>query len=156
MSISAPILLQQGKTERRGPVGARAEHRREFADAQANLGNVRLAQGRLDAAEQCYQRALALKPDVAEVDNNLGLVLAARGDSRRRLGASNWRWLASRTSSTPTTISRACSCPWDRRQRLDALRRALAIGETAQSKALFVQCARVLPARPMSTDCGPC
>ena len=51
----------------------------DFADAHSNLGNVLLAQGRLDEAAQCYHRALALKPDLAGAHNNLGIVLAAQG-----------------------------------------------------------------------------
>ena len=39
-----------------------------------------LAQGRPDDAAQCYRRALALKPELAEAHNNLGIVLAAQGD----------------------------------------------------------------------------
>ena len=82
MRRSEPLVppLQQGKLD-----AAAAQFERALgidansADAQANLGNVRLAQGRLSAAEQCYRRALELKPDAAEVDNNLGLVLTARG-----------------------------------------------------------------------------
>ena len=142
------ILLQQGKTE-----AAAAQLERALsidansADAQANLGNVRLAQGRLDAAEQHYQRALALKPDVAEVTNNLGLVLAARGEFEE--AARRFQLALARKPDfidAYNNLARVFLSVGQAGNALDALRRALAVGETAPSKALFVQCARVLPA----------
>src|SRR6476469_8033577 len=142
------ILLQQGKTE-----AAAAQLERALsidansADAQANLGNVRLAQGRLDAAEQHYQRALALKPDVAEVNNNLGLVLAARGEFEE--AARRFQLALARKPDVIdayNNLARVFLSVGQAGNALDALRRALTVGETAPSKALFVQCARVLPA----------
>jgi tetratricopeptide (TPR) repeat protein len=47
-----------------------------------NLGNTLLSQGRLDEAIEQYERALEMKPDLAEAHSNLGLALKARGDLR--------------------------------------------------------------------------
>ena len=48
--------------------------------AANNWGNELRGLGQLDAAEQSFRRALALKPDFAEAHCNLGAVLANRGD----------------------------------------------------------------------------
>ncbi|MBE0626598.1 MAG: tetratricopeptide repeat protein [Burkholderiales bacterium] len=45
-----------------------------------SLGNSYLAQGKHDAASRSYRRALAIKPDLAEVHCNLGLALQSLGD----------------------------------------------------------------------------
>ncbi len=47
--------------------------------AYNNLGNILVAQGRLDEAIAHYQKALEIKPDHARAHNNLGAVLAGRG-----------------------------------------------------------------------------
>jgi tetratricopeptide (TPR) repeat protein/SAM-dependent methyltransferase len=147
-------LLRQGKLD-----AAAAQLERalaidaNFADAHANLGNVRLAQGRLDEAAQCYQRALTLKPELAEVHNNLGIVRAARGDfeeaSRRFQQA-----LARKPDFVDAynNLARAFLSLGQADNALGALRRALAIAETAETKLLFVQCVGALPALPDVED----
>lgn len=45
-----------------------------------NLGNTYLGQGNFAAAIGSYRRALALKPDLAEVHCNMGLALQSQGD----------------------------------------------------------------------------
>ena len=148
------ILLQQGKLD---AATARLECAlgidANSADAHSNLGNVRLAQGRLDEAEQCYRRALALKPEVAEADNNLGLVLAARGDFEEA-GRRFQLALARKPDfiDAHNNLARVFLSIGQAGNALGALRRALAIGETAQSKSLFVQCLRVLPTPPDVDD----
>ena len=151
------ILLQQGKLD-----AAAAQFERALgidansADAQANLGNVRLAQGRLVAAEQCYRRALELKPDAAEVDNNLGLVLTARGDFEEA-GRRFQRALVRQPDSIDAhnNLARLFLSMGQAGNALDVVGRALAIGETAQSKSLFVQCLRVLPDPPDVDELRP-
>jgi tetratricopeptide (TPR) repeat protein/SAM-dependent methyltransferase len=147
-------LLQQGN-----PDAAAAQLERalsinaSFADAHANLGNVRLAQGRLADAEKCYRSALALKPNLTEAHNNLGIVLAARGDfaeaSRRFQEA-----LARKPDyiNAYNNLARAFLAmgQWD--NALGAVRRALMIAETDETKSLFVLCAQVLPAPPDVDD----
>src|ERR1035441_916565 len=45
-----------------------------------NFGNILQAQGKLDEAVACQERALALKPDCAEAYFNLGNVRKAQGN----------------------------------------------------------------------------
>jgi predicted O-linked N-acetylglucosamine transferase (SPINDLY family) len=50
-----------------------------MAKAHNNLGNVLLAQGRYAQAEQCFHRALSLKPAYPEAYNNLAITLKEQG-----------------------------------------------------------------------------
>jgi tetratricopeptide (TPR) repeat protein/SAM-dependent methyltransferase len=147
-------LLEQGKMDTAAAQLERAlSINSNFADAHANLGNVRLAQGHLDDAAQCYRRALALKPELAEVHNNLGIVLLARGnfmEACRRFEAA----LARKPDfiDACNNLARAFLSMGQPDNALGALRRALEIAETKETKSLFVQCARVLPVSPDSDD----
>jgi tetratricopeptide (TPR) repeat protein/SAM-dependent methyltransferase len=143
-------LLAQGKldaaaAELERAVGINAN----FADAHANLGNVRLAQGRLEEAARCFQRALALKPDLVEAQNNLGIVLTAQGDVEKAV-----RCFQSVLVRKPDFIdaydnlARAFLSAGQVENALAALRRALAIAETAATKSLFVQAVQRLPVPP--------
>lgn len=49
-------------------------------DALNRLGNLLAEAGQIDAAREAYQRALALRPDIAEIHFNLGNVLQRVGD----------------------------------------------------------------------------
>lgn len=51
----------------------------EEADRVCALGNAMVAQGRIQEAVACYERALVLRPDFAEACNGLGNVLWAQG-----------------------------------------------------------------------------
>jgi tetratricopeptide (TPR) repeat protein/SAM-dependent methyltransferase len=148
------ILLEQGKLD-----GAAAQLERalsinaNFADAHANLGNVLLAQGRLDDAARSYHRALALRPELAEAHNNLGIVLAAQGDfaeACRRFQAA----LDRRPDfiDACNNLARAFLSMGQPDNALGAVRRALAIAETKETKSLFVQCVQVLPVPPDADD----
>jgi tetratricopeptide (TPR) repeat protein/2-polyprenyl-3-methyl-5-hydroxy-6-metoxy-1,4-benzoquinol methylase len=148
------ILLQQGKLD---AAAIQLEHALSIdvnsADAQANLGNVRLAQGHLAEAEQCYRRALALRPEAAELDNNLGVVLAALGDFEEA-GRRFHLALARKPDfiDAHENLARVFLSMGQPGNALVALQRALAVCETTQTKSLFVQCLRVLPALPDFTD----
>ena len=148
------ILLQQEKLD-----AAPAQFERalsidgNFADAHANLGNVHLALGHLDEAAQCYQRALALKPDLVEIHNNLGIVLAGRGDFQE--AGRRFEWAVTRKPDfidAHNNLARAFLSIGQPDNALGALRRALAIAETAETKSLFVQCVRFLSAPPDTED----
>jgi tetratricopeptide (TPR) repeat protein len=147
-------LLQQGRLDAAAAELARAlDIDANFADAHANFGNLDLAQGRLQQAEQRYRRALALNPGLPEAHNNLGLVLAARGDFAQA-GACYQSALARKPDfvDAHNNLARLFLSMGQPDDALGALRRALAIAETAESKSLFVQCLRTLPMLPDSED----
>ena len=52
-----------------------------FANAQKNLGSVFATQGRLNEAISCFEQALALDPDDADVYNNLGTAFKNQGQT---------------------------------------------------------------------------
>ena len=54
----------------------------QYSLAHNNLGNIRLAAGRLDDARREYERAVETGRTNAEAHNNLGAVLLASGDPR--------------------------------------------------------------------------
>ncbi|MGJ3259735.1 MAG: tetratricopeptide repeat protein [Rhodospirillales bacterium] len=54
-----------------------------FADAHFNLGNLRLADGRLSAAASCYETALDLAPKKTEIVRNLAAALQGLGNLER-------------------------------------------------------------------------
>ncbi len=148
------ILLAQGKQAE-----AVAQFQRalainpNFPDAHANLGNVFLAQGRLSDAAQCYQRALDLKPDLPDASNNLGIVFAAQGNF-----AEAARYFQVAIARRPdfidayNNLARAFLSTGQMDNALGALRRALAIRETADTQALFVQTVRSLQDPPDIDD----
>jgi tetratricopeptide (TPR) repeat protein/SAM-dependent methyltransferase len=147
-------LLQLGKLDAAAAQFERAlSINANFADAHANLGNVLLAQGRLDDAAQSYHRALALKPELVEAQNNLGIVLAAQGDFEEA-GRRFQLALARKPDfiDAYNNLARAFLSMGQPDNALGALRCALAITETMETKSLFVQCARVLPAPPDVDD----
>jgi tetratricopeptide (TPR) repeat protein/SAM-dependent methyltransferase len=147
-------LLEQGKldaaaVELERAVGINAN----FADAHANLGNVRVAQGRLEEAAQCFRRALALKPDLVEAQNNLGIVLAAQGNLEE--AGRCFQLALARKPDFIDAYNNLARVFWSTGQAdnaLGVLRRALAIAETATTKALFVQCVQRLAVPPDVED----
>jgi len=52
---------------------------RNAAPFHFSLGNVMMSAGRLDAAADCYRRAIAIEPDYVQALNNLGVVLLKNG-----------------------------------------------------------------------------
>src|SRR5262249_13702191 len=50
----------------------------DYARTYVNLGNLAMERGQLAQAAGLYQRALSLKPDLAEAHNNLGATLLAQ------------------------------------------------------------------------------
>ena len=147
-------LLQQGKLEAATLQFERAlAINPDFPDAHANLGNVFLAQGRLDEAAERYRRALALKPELVEAHNNLGIVLSAQGAYEE---ASRQFQLALARNpdfvEAYNGLARAFLSVGQSENALGALRRALAVAETQETKALFVQCVKALTRPPDADD----
>ena len=56
-----------------------------YSVAHNNLGNMRLAEGRVDGGRRHYERAVESGPTNAEAHNNLGAVLLATGDPAEAL-----------------------------------------------------------------------
>jgi len=147
-------LLQQGKVDAAAAQFERAlAINADFADAHANLGNVFLAQGRLDEAAERYCRAIALKPEIVEAYNNLGIVLAAQG-AYEEAGRQFQLALARKPDfiDAYNNLARAFLSVGQPDNALGALRRALAVAETQESKALFVQAAKALAVPPDADD----
>ena len=148
------VLLAQGKQDEAAAHFHRAlAINPNFPDAHANLGNVFLAQGRLSDAAQSYQRALSIKPDLPEPNNNLGIVLSAQGDFAE--AARRFQIAIARKPDfidAYNNLARAFLFTGQTDNALGALRRALAIRETADTQALFVQTVRVLPVPPDVDD----
>jgi tetratricopeptide (TPR) repeat protein/SAM-dependent methyltransferase len=147
-------LLQQGKLDMAAAQIERAlSINPNFAEAHSNLGNVRLAQGRLDDAQKCYRSALALKANLFEAHNNLGIVLAGQGDfaeASRRFQQT----LALKPDyvNAYNNLARAFLSMGQSDNALGAVRRALAISESTETKSMFVLAARALPVPPDVDD----
>jgi SAM-dependent methyltransferase len=147
-------LLQQGKLDMAAAQLERAlSINPNFAEAHSNLGNVRLAQGRLDDAQKCYRSALALKANLFEAHNNLGIVLAGQGDfaeASRRFQQT----LALKPDyvNAYNNLARAFLSMGQSDNALGAVRRALAIAESTETKSMFVLAARALPVPPDVDD----
>ncbi len=125
----------------------------DFADAHSNLGNVLLAQGRLERAAQCYRRALALKPDLAGAHNNIGIVLASQG--RFEEACECFQQALARNPDfidAYNNLARAFMALGQPDHALGALRRALAVAEAADTKSLFVQCVKMFAIPPNVED----
>ena len=68
-----------------------------------SLGTAYRAAGRLDRVMGCYQQALALRPDFAEVHNDLGNLHAERGDLDAAIVCLRRPSSSGRTSPRPTS-----------------------------------------------------
>jgi tetratricopeptide (TPR) repeat protein len=111
--------------------------------AHYNLGNALREQGKLDEAAACYRRAIALDAKAAEPYNNLGITLMAQGildEAAERLEQA--LTLKPEQIESYNNLCRVHLARGDLDQALAAISRALAIGGTAVSKGLFVQCVK--------------
>ena len=59
----------------------------DYALAYSNLGNTLKEQDRLDEAEACYRKAIALKPDYAQAHSDLGAMLQELGRLDEAIGS---------------------------------------------------------------------
>src|SRR5262249_23697228 len=113
----------------------------KHAQAYNNLGVLLMADGNVDAAITSYQRALALKPDLSEARNNLGILLLAKGQLDEANG-----WFQASLAAKPdfveayNNLARVAMAHRDAEQALRTLARGLAVRETPETKALFVEC----------------
>ncbi|HTY17343.1 MAG TPA: tetratricopeptide repeat protein [Myxococcota bacterium] len=72
--------LDEAAAELEGVLGGELDDDHDRAAVHLQLGNVRIRQGRLDAAAEQFAAAAALAPDSAEAQYDFGLVLRQRGD----------------------------------------------------------------------------
>ena len=102
-----------------------------------------MQQGDLDNAAQHYRRVLAHKPDFAEACNNLAIVLAAKGE-RVEAAALYQRALTLKPDLVDVyrNFGRMLLTQGDAAQALALARRGLAVGETEEARAFFVQCVK--------------
>jgi tetratricopeptide (TPR) repeat protein/SAM-dependent methyltransferase len=147
-------LIQQKRLEEAAAQFQRAtEINPGFADAYSHLGNVLLAQGRVEEAAQHYARVLELKPDLASAHNDLGIVLRAQGkfeEAGRRFEEAlvcKPDFIDAYNNLAGVFLSLGLPD-----HALGALRRALAITETNETKWLFVYCVGTLAVPPDIED----
>jgi tetratricopeptide (TPR) repeat protein/SAM-dependent methyltransferase len=114
-----------------------------------NLGVALMNQGKLEEAIEAFGSALARMPGLAEAHNNLGIALFAIGRSDearlsyRRAVAAKPDYIEARNNLARIFIAERATA-----QALDLLKQALAIRETDETKALFVECFKSGPILP--------
>jgi SAM-dependent methyltransferase/Tfp pilus assembly protein PilF len=120
--------------------------------AHVNLGALFSTLGRAEEAIECYLRAIELAPDALEVHNSLCALLLARGQ-HDAVASHIEQVLAFRPDFVAghNTLAAARLAAGDAARALDAVRTALTIRETPESKALFVLC---LNGMPSIAGCG--
>ena len=114
-----------------------------LVDARHGLANLLRQLGRLDEAAAQFRQVVALRPDYAEAFSNLGVVLAAQG--RWADAAEQYqRAIAIKPELVDVyrNLARALGAAGRADEALAAIMHGLAIGETDEAKAVFVQCAQ--------------
>ena len=135
--------------------GARARYEQALAidprlvDARHGLANLLRQLGRLDEAAAQFRQVVALRPDYAEAFSNLGVVLAAQGpwaDAAEQYQ----RAIAIKPELVDVyrNLARALGAAGRADEALAAIMRGLAMGETDEAKAVFVQCAQSVTTVP--------
>jgi tetratricopeptide (TPR) repeat protein/SAM-dependent methyltransferase len=138
------VLSEQGdQTAAAAELQEALKLRPDHAEAHSNLGTVLSMQGSLDAAATHYQRAIALRPELAEAHMNLGLVCMAQGkleeaDQCYRQAL----FLRPNYAEAFNNVARLFLIEGKIGHAMDALTRSLAIGETLETKTLFVESLR--------------
>jgi 2-polyprenyl-3-methyl-5-hydroxy-6-metoxy-1,4-benzoquinol methylase len=144
------LLAQQEKVGE-----ARASYERSLAldgrlaEADYGLANLLLRQGRFEEAATRYRRVLAARPDAAEVHSNLGVALAAL--DRWDEAATHYRRalaLKPQLVDVYRNLGRLVLAQGDVAQAFALARRGLAIAQTEEGRAFFLQCAKGLASAP--------
>ena len=111
--------------------------------ARYGLANALRLQGRLDEAAEQFRQVVALKPDYAEAFSNLGVVLAAQG--RFAEAAEQYRralLIKPELADVCRNLARTLLADGQPAEAVATIMRGLAIGETDEARAMFVQCAQ--------------
>src|SRR6202048_4463470 len=144
------VLADQGRNGE-----ARASFERALTSDPAlveghdGLGNVLLREGQFEEAVARYRRVVAARQESAEAHSNLGVALAAlgRGDEA---AAHYWRALALKPQLVEVyrNLGRLLLAQGDLARAFTLSHRGLAVAETQESRAFFLQCAGRLPSVP--------
>src|SRR3984893_4216475 len=144
------VLADQGRNGE-----ARASFERALTSDPAlveghyGLGNVLLREGQFEEAVARYRRVVAARPESAEAHSNLGVALAAlgRGDED---AAHYLRGLALKPQLVEVyrNLGRTLLAQGDLARAFALSHRGLAVAETQESRAFFLQCAARLPSVP--------
>jgi tetratricopeptide (TPR) repeat protein/SAM-dependent methyltransferase len=142
----ADMLMAQNNLE-----GARTHYEQvltidpRLVDARHGLANVLRVLGRLDEAAEQFRHVIAIKPDYAEAICNLGVVLSAQG--RFAEAAEQYQRAISikpELVDVYRNLARALLADGRADEAVAASMRGLAMGETNEAKAIFVQCAQAV------------
>jgi tetratricopeptide (TPR) repeat protein/SAM-dependent methyltransferase len=148
------MLLQEGKLDAAAAqLDGAAAANQGSAEIHCARGNLRSAQGRPAEAESSFRRALELEPDLPAAHNGIGILLGARG----RLAEASRHFRAALRRKPDfidayNNLGRAFMAMGEVDNALGALRRALAINETADTRLLIVQCMKMLGVPPDAED----
>jgi tetratricopeptide (TPR) repeat protein/SAM-dependent methyltransferase len=114
-----------------------------FVDARYSLANLLRQLGRIEEAIDQFRQVVAMKPDHAEALNNLGVMLAAQG--RFAEATEQYRRALSikpELVDVYRNLARALLADGHADDAVATSMRGLAVGETDEAKAVFVQCAQ--------------
>jgi tetratricopeptide (TPR) repeat protein/SAM-dependent methyltransferase len=147
--VAAQVALADMLAAQNELDSARARYEQALAidprlpDARHGLANLLRQLGHLDEAAEQFRQVVAMRPDYAEAFNNLGVVLAAQG--RWSDAAEQYqRAISIKPDLVDVYRNLARALLLDRRadEALAVITRGLALRETDEAKATFVQCAQ--------------
>jgi len=120
-----------------------------LVEGHYGLGNVLLREGQFEEAVARYRRVVAARQESAEAHSNLGVALAALGRPDEA-AAHYWRALALKPQLVEVyrNLGRLLLAQGDLARAFALSHRGLAIAETQESRAFFLQCAARLPSVP--------
>lgn len=114
-----------------------------LVDVRHALANLLRQVGRLDEATAQFQQVVSMRPNHAEAHNNLGVVLAMQGHFAE--AAEHYQRAVSikpELVDVHRNLARALLADGRADDAVAASMRGLAIGETDEARAIFVQCAQ--------------
>jgi protein O-GlcNAc transferase len=156
--VDAHIKLGDTFAARNDPGQARACYERGLAldpnrlDAQYGLANVAIMQGRPDEAADLYRRVITARPFP---DAYCGLGIALGSQEEWQQAAQQFRQalaLQPTHGDACRFLGHALLMQGETTEALATARKALAIHDTSEARALFVQCAIAQPALPPDED----
>jgi tetratricopeptide (TPR) repeat protein/SAM-dependent methyltransferase len=153
--VSAQLALADMLAQQNALDEARARYEQALAaepqlvEARHSLANLLRQQGRIDEAADQFQQVIAQRPDYAEARNNFGVLLATQG--RFAEAAEQYQQALSLKPDLVDTyrnLARALLGIGRADEAVAAVMRGLALRETDEAKAAFVQCAQNITSVP--------